>query len=327
MTEADQARLICRYAPVATPFSADEEIDFPAFNAQVLRLAKAGMGLVVLGTNGEASHLSDDERVALIASVRKTLDDNGFSDRPLLAGTGTGSAKQTIALCRAVRSSLLPATIYVALLLTSAVYACYAGERGWRVARDRDLLGLLLVYQILHGRHQGLLHGSVRWQSHPCHDLQLPVSFSSPSSAAVLLSLPRPPPRPLTPPSLTSVEPHPESTSTRMRFATSPTTPTALALSSPADPPPRATASPSTPPRRSTSPSTARSRSCPGSQTTSCPPSSRARLAASLAPATSSPRRSSSFTRLRLRLSRLATRPRCRRRCACRTSCRRPTGF
>lgn len=44
------------YCPLITPFTADEEIDFVAWETQVVRLAKAGMGLVLLGTNGEGRH-------------------------------------------------------------------------------------------------------------------------------------------------------------------------------------------------------------------------------------------------------------------------------
>lgn len=86
------------YTPLVTPFLPDESIDFKAFEAQVLRLTEAGMGLVVLGTNGEASHCSDSERAALVRSARKVLDHNGFKDKPLLVGTGTGSARETIRL-------------------------------------------------------------------------------------------------------------------------------------------------------------------------------------------------------------------------------------
>merc|ERR1711939_687329 len=71
------------YCPIVTPFTKDEEIDFPNLKKQVVRLAKAGMGITLLGTNGEASHLSDSERTAAI-----------------LVGTGTGSAKETIKLCK-----------------------------------------------------------------------------------------------------------------------------------------------------------------------------------------------------------------------------------
>ncbi|KAJ7723533.1 dihydrodipicolinate synthase [Mycena metata] len=81
------------YCPLVTP-----PIDFDALQTQVVRLANARMGIVVLGTNGEASHLSDKERSAVIRATREALDTNGFTQIPILAGTGTGSAKETIRL-------------------------------------------------------------------------------------------------------------------------------------------------------------------------------------------------------------------------------------
>lgn len=39
--------------PLTTPFKADESIDHDALAKQVVRLAKAGVGIVLLGTNGE----------------------------------------------------------------------------------------------------------------------------------------------------------------------------------------------------------------------------------------------------------------------------------
>jgi len=93
------------YCPLVTPFGANEEIDFKAFQKQVLRLAKAKMGLVILGTNGEASHLSDDERTSLIKSAREALDSNGFNQVPLLVGTGSGSAHHTVKLCHQAKAA------------------------------------------------------------------------------------------------------------------------------------------------------------------------------------------------------------------------------
>lgn len=114
------------YCPLTTPFLAgSEELDLPAWNTQVLRLAQAGMGLVLLGTNGEgewrigaaagrlkadfalpaASHLADEERTTLISEARKTLDSNGFQQTPLLVGTGAGSAHQTIKLCKQAKEA------------------------------------------------------------------------------------------------------------------------------------------------------------------------------------------------------------------------------
>jgi len=87
------------YCPLITPFTAVEEVDFPALKRLVLKLAKANMGIVLLGTNGEASHLSTEERQAVIKAGREALDQNGFKDRIIIAGTGTGSTKETIKLC------------------------------------------------------------------------------------------------------------------------------------------------------------------------------------------------------------------------------------
>jgi dihydrodipicolinate synthase/N-acetylneuraminate lyase len=51
---------------------------------------------VLLGTNGEASHLSSAERRLVVETGRKALDTAGFQGTPLLVGTGAGSAATTI---------------------------------------------------------------------------------------------------------------------------------------------------------------------------------------------------------------------------------------
>lgn len=86
--------------PLTTPFKADESIDHAALAAQVVRLAQAGVGIVLLGTNGEASHLSPSERRSVVETGRRALDSNGFESTPLLVGTGGGSASTTIELCK-----------------------------------------------------------------------------------------------------------------------------------------------------------------------------------------------------------------------------------
>ena len=39
--------------PLTTPMRADESVDHEALAKQVVRLAQAGVGIVLLGTNGE----------------------------------------------------------------------------------------------------------------------------------------------------------------------------------------------------------------------------------------------------------------------------------
>lgn len=88
------------WTPLATPFIPDtEEIDYDAWKLHVLRIARAGSGLVIMGTNGEAHHLSTPERSQLVSTARELLSSNGLSSTQIIAGTGTGSVKETIANC------------------------------------------------------------------------------------------------------------------------------------------------------------------------------------------------------------------------------------
>jgi 4-hydroxy-2-oxoglutarate aldolase len=49
---------------------------------------------------GEAIHLSRDERQVLIRTARKVLDQAGLKNVPVVAGTGAGSTRETLLLCR-----------------------------------------------------------------------------------------------------------------------------------------------------------------------------------------------------------------------------------
>ncbi len=85
------------YAPIATPFGADEEIAFPRLRDNLARWAGTRLGgLVVLGSNGEAVMLDAAEKERLIAFVRENFP----PDRPVIAGTGSESTRKTIRLTR-----------------------------------------------------------------------------------------------------------------------------------------------------------------------------------------------------------------------------------
>jgi 4-hydroxy-2-oxoglutarate aldolase len=81
------------FAPVATPFDEREEIDLGAFRANMARWMKTRMrGVVVLGSNGEAPLLTEDEGVRLVAAAREQVP----PDRVLIAGAGEESTRATI---------------------------------------------------------------------------------------------------------------------------------------------------------------------------------------------------------------------------------------
>jgi 4-hydroxy-2-oxoglutarate aldolase len=85
------------YTPIATPFRDDGTVDERALAANVSRWMTTPLtGLVVLGSNGEAASLDDDEADRVVEVVRTGVP----ASRPLIAGTGRESTRATIAATR-----------------------------------------------------------------------------------------------------------------------------------------------------------------------------------------------------------------------------------
>jgi 4-hydroxy-2-oxoglutarate aldolase len=113
--------------PVATPF-VDDEVDLSAMRANVERWMGTGIrGLLLLGTNGEAPFVRDDEAVRLVATAREATP----PDRLLLVGTGRQATRDTIALTRQVARAgadavvVLTPSVYRAQLSAGALVAHY----------------------------------------------------------------------------------------------------------------------------------------------------------------------------------------------------------
>jgi 4-hydroxy-2-oxoglutarate aldolase len=82
--------------PLVTPFRADGALDLAAFEANVESLAAHDLaGFLVLGSNGEAAGLDEEEKGALVTAARRRAP-----GRFLLVGTGVESTRGTIALTR-----------------------------------------------------------------------------------------------------------------------------------------------------------------------------------------------------------------------------------
>ncbi|CRK21155.1 hypothetical protein BN1723_012260 [Verticillium longisporum] len=83
------------FVPVPTFFkegadssSLQPAIDVPQQVAHSVHLAKSGItGLVLMGSTGEAIHMSRQERVDMISGVRKGLDEAGYKDYPIMAAS------------------------------------------------------------------------------------------------------------------------------------------------------------------------------------------------------------------------------------------------
>ncbi|EKM55128.1 uncharacterized protein PHACADRAFT_255535 [Phanerochaete carnosa HHB-10118-sp] len=118
------------YCPIPSFFLPEtEDLDLPSFEKHVLRVAQAGVGPLLAGSNGEAIHLAHDERTTLVRTARRVLDGNGLADVPLIVGTGAGSTRETVQLCRAAAD----AGADYAIVITPGYFA-------GAIAQDREAL-------------------------------------------------------------------------------------------------------------------------------------------------------------------------------------------
>ena len=90
------------YAPTMTFFDPEtEDLDLPTIRKHAVRLAKAGLvGLVTLGSNGEAVHLSRAEKTAVTRATREALDEAGYQDVAVICGASEQSIRGTVELCK-----------------------------------------------------------------------------------------------------------------------------------------------------------------------------------------------------------------------------------
>ena len=150
-----------------TPFE-DGDLNLPAIGRNITRWMAAGLGgVVVLGTNGEAALLDDDESDRVVDAARPFVP----ADRVLIAGVGRESTRATIAAARRAaragadavlvrtpsfyRAHLPPDTIathYTAIADASAVpvllynYPAFTG-----VTLSADLIGRLAQHSNIVG--------------------------------------------------------------------------------------------------------------------------------------------------------------------------------
>ncbi len=119
------------YPPLPTFFNAQDELDLATLQQHMLRLADSSIaGYVLMGSNGEAVHLSDDERVQVTLAAREilTATENAL---PLVVGCGTQSTRTTLNYCRqAARAGadfalILPPSYYRGRMNKAALLAHY----------------------------------------------------------------------------------------------------------------------------------------------------------------------------------------------------------
>jgi 4-hydroxy-2-oxoglutarate aldolase len=112
--KAGRERLKGVVPPLVTPFLPDGGLDLASFESNLEALSAFDLaGYLVMGSNGEASSLEEDEKLALVRAARKHA--NG---RLVLAGTGLESTRATVAFTRKAAD----AGAEMALVLTPCYY-------------------------------------------------------------------------------------------------------------------------------------------------------------------------------------------------------------
>jgi 4-hydroxy-2-oxoglutarate aldolase len=116
------------YPPLPTFFDEQEELALATLQRHMRRIADSGIaGYVLMGSNGEAVHLSSDERRQVIETARQTAGD----DVQILAGCGEQSTIATIANCRQAAQSgadfalVLPPFYFKGRMNSAALLAHY----------------------------------------------------------------------------------------------------------------------------------------------------------------------------------------------------------
>ena len=120
------------YAPTMTFFDAEtEDLDIPTIKKHAQRLIRDGLvGLVTMGSNGEAAHCTREEKLAVTRATREALDEAGFVDTPIILGATEGSVRGTLELIRLAADKtvgadyvlLLPPSYFRAQMDEAAVY-------------------------------------------------------------------------------------------------------------------------------------------------------------------------------------------------------------
>lgn len=118
------------YSPTMTFFKPEtEELDIPVIKKHAVRLAEAGLvGLVTMGSNGEAVHLSRAEKAAVTRATREALDEAGYQNVPVIVGASEHGIQLTIELCKEAEAAggeyvlILPPSYYRYAIDEEAIY-------------------------------------------------------------------------------------------------------------------------------------------------------------------------------------------------------------
>lgn len=98
------------FAPIPTPFTLDGQVAYDRFAENVRKFGETPLdGIVVMGSNGEAPLLREEERIRLMSLARENFP----REKQVIAGTGCESAQATRVLNEAAAAAGLDAVLVI----------------------------------------------------------------------------------------------------------------------------------------------------------------------------------------------------------------------
>lgn len=127
--------------PVTTPFNERGDVDYAALSSNIARYNETGLvGYVALGSNGEAVHLTADERRRVIETVKRAAS----RDHTIVAGVNELSTRAAIEAARAAADLGADAVLVVTPYYYKSSMTQEALARHFTEVADRSPLPVLI---------------------------------------------------------------------------------------------------------------------------------------------------------------------------------------
>lgn len=129
------------FPPIPTPFDAKGDLHHLALAENLTRWNQYDLaGYVVLGSNGEAVYLSQEEKVGVWETAREAIP----ADRLMLAGTGCESTRETLALTRLAAQTGADAALVVTPHYYNPKMTADALVKHYRAVADASAIPILI---------------------------------------------------------------------------------------------------------------------------------------------------------------------------------------
>jgi 4-hydroxy-2-oxoglutarate aldolase len=129
------------YSPIPTPFNPKGAIAHDRLAENIVKWSNTSLaGLLVLGSNGEFTYLSDEEKLEVLKTARQVIP----KDKLFIAGTGCDSTRATIELTEQAAAIGVDAAIVITPGYYPSKMDNHAMQRHYMELAERSPLPLLL---------------------------------------------------------------------------------------------------------------------------------------------------------------------------------------